>query len=101
MATIKDSASWASYQAYPSDKSMTYAEMEKQARLRIAFQKGARWQKQRIMEDAVRGTIDKDAFLVLSNGDALDFSPSLGKIAFDLQPGDKVRIIVMKEEEQI
>lgn len=101
MATIKDSANWASHQAYPSDKSMTYEQMELQARLRIAFQRGARWQKMRIMEEGVQGTMDKDAFLVLSNGDALDFSPSLDKIAFGLQPGDKVRIIVMKEEEQI
>ena len=53
------------------------------------------------MEEGVQGTMDKDAFLVLSNGDALDFSPSLDKIAFGLQPGDKVRIIIMKEEEQI
>ena len=99
MATMEDSANWASHQAYPSDKSMTYAEMENQARLRIAFQKGARWKERRIMEEGVQGTMDKDGFLVLSNGDALDFSPRLGKIAFDLQPGDKVRIIVMKEEE--
>lgn len=100
MATIRDSANWASHQAYPSDKSMTYEQMELQARLRLAFQKGARWRKMRIMEDAVEGKVNQDGFLELSNGEVIDICPTLKRCALGLHIGDKVRIIVMKEEEQ-
>lgn len=108
MATIKDSSSWASHQAYPSDKSMTYEQMELQARLRLAFQKGARWRKMRIMGDAVEGEICGRVYdhinVRFADGVCKYLEPkNISHIPADVSKyniGDKVRIIVMKEEEQ-
>ena len=95
MATIKDSANWASHQAYPSDMSMTWDKIELQTRLRIAFQKGARWQKSQIMKDAV------EAEVYWYDGPILNYAIDqlcevLDKMGIDV--GDKVRIIIVKED---
>lgn len=63
------------------------------------FITGAEWQKEQMIKDAVEGEVGKDGILTLSNGEAVDLSPSLDKIAFGLQPSQKVRIVVLKEEE--
>lgn len=56
--------------------------------------------KEQMLKDAVEGVVGKDGILTLSNGEAVDLCPSLDKIAFGLQPRQKVRIVVLKEEEE-
>lgn len=69
----------------------------------VLFQKGVaegrRLEREDMLKDAVEGEVGKDGILTLSNGEAVDLCPSLDKIAFGLQPRQKVRIVVLKEEE--
>ena len=55
--------------------------------------------KKDMMKDAVEGSVNQDGILELSNGEAIDVCPSLDKCALGLHIGDKVRIVVLKEEE--
>ena len=93
MATIKDSANWASHQAYPSDKSMTWDQMELQSQLRLAFQKGARWQKNQMLKDAVEGYVNyyEDSGGVLM---------AEAQVGCPYHNGDKVRIVIVKEDQK-
>lgn len=45
------------------------------------------------------GTVDEDSFLQLGNGEFIDLCPGLDKVALGLKPGDKVKLIVLKAEE--
>ena len=61
----------------------------------------AEWQKSQMLKDAVEGKVNQDGFLELSNGEVIDICPTLKRCALGLHIGDKVRIIVMKEEGHI
>ena len=64
------------------------------------YEQGKKDMKVQVLKEAVGGYVGKDGILTLSNGEAVDLSPSLDKIAFGLQPRQKVRIVVLKEEEE-
>lgn len=63
------------------------------------FIAGAEWQKEQMLKDAVKGKVNQDGFLELSNGEVIDICPTLKRCALGLHIGDKVRIIVLKDEE--
>ena len=64
-----------------------------------AFKAGARWQKEQMMKDAVECEVDKDYYIKFSDETWIDLDPSMQlKPAFGLNKGDKVKIIVLKEE---
>ena len=60
----------------------------------------AEWQKSQMLGDAVKGKVNQDGFLELSNGEVIDICPTLKRCALGLHIGDKVRIIVIKAEEE-
>ena len=60
----------------------------------------ADWQKSQMLEDAVEGKVNQDGFLELSNGEVIDICPTLKRCALGLHIGDKLRIVVLKEEEE-
>ena len=50
-----------------------------------------------IKAKAVDGKVNQDGILELSNGEAIDICPSLDKCALGLRPGDKVKLIIVKD----
>lgn len=70
----------------------------------LAYKEGHRdgmeEQKDQMMKDAVKGKVNQDGFLELSNGEVIDICPTLKRCALGLHIGDKVRIVVLKEEEE-
>ena len=44
------------------------------------------------------GTVDEDSFLQLTNGEFIDLCPGLDRVALGLKPGDKVKLIIVKEQ---
>ena len=63
--------------------------------IKDAFTAGAKWQKQQIMKDAVEGVIDIRKWPAKAQVEFYDRLPD-----FDVRTGDKVKIIIVKEEQQ-
>ena len=59
----------------------------------------ANWQKLQLMKDAMDGVVDEDYFIMIGNETWIDIDPSMqNKPAFGLKKGDKVKILILKED---
>lgn len=63
------------------------------------FKAGANWQKEQMMKDAKSGIGNYDNYIKFEDGTWIDLDPSEQlKPAFNVNEGDKVKVIVIKEE---
>lgn len=63
------------------------------------FKAGANWQKEQMMKDAKSGIGNYDNYIKFEDGTWIDLDPSTQlKPAFNVNEGDKVKVIVIKEE---
>lgn len=59
----------------------------------------AKWQKEQIIKNAKSGVINKDYFIRFDDGTWIDFDPTMQlKPAFDVKVGEKVKVIIIKEQ---
>ena len=69
----------------------------------LAYKEGHRdgmeEQKDQMMKEAVEGKVNQDGILELSNGEAIDVCPSLDKCALGLQLGEKVKLVIVKDND--
>lgn len=82
----------ASEKEYPCDKSwMTDSMLDMNAHCQVAFWKGAKWDREQMMKEAVEGLI----CATITGTNAISFLSPLPK---ELMAGDKFRIIIVKED---
>ena len=64
------------------------------------FKAGAKWDRAKMMERAVEGVVQDDGqFINFGDGRYIDLDPTMeNKPVFELTDGDKVKVIVIKEE---
>lgn len=60
---------------------------------------GKKAMEEQMLKDAVEGTVNQDGILELSNGEAIDVCPSLDKCALGLQLCEKVKLIIVKDND--
>lgn len=71
-----------------------------QGALIMMFDAGAKWDRAKMMENAVEGVVQDDGqFINFGDGRYIDLDPTMGlKPVFELTDGDKVKVIVISEE---
>ena len=86
----------ASEKEYPCNKSwMTDSMLDMNAHCQVAFWKGAKWEKEQMINEAVEGTVDFEYFgykVIRPNLVQLD------TLLESMNHGDKVHIIIVKED---
>lgn len=83
----------ASEKEYPCDKSwMTDSMLDMNAHCQVAFWKGAKWQKEQMMKNAIKGEV------IIYDGLWQIHTPDLDTVLRKLDEGDKVKVIIVKED---
>lgn len=88
------------YAGIPEDSphDLTYCVQDKKAKY-AAVLFGANWLMQKMMKGAKSGIGNYDNYINLEDGTWIDLDPSMQKKpAFNVSEGDKVKVIVIKEE---
>ena len=68
-------------------------------KVKDSFIAGANWQKEQMMKDAKSGIGNYDNYIKFEDGTWIDLDPSEQlKPAFNVNEGDKVKVLILKEE---
>ena len=86
---------------FPETDNGLNIEMRKELRTIVgeAAKMGAQWKKKQIMKDAKSGIGNNDNYIQFKDGTWIDLDPSmLLKPAFNVKEGEKVKVIIIKDE---
>ena len=67
--------------------------------LTIAVKEGAKWQKEKMMANAIGGTVQEDYQIIMDDGTYIDLDPSMSlKPSLAVKEGERIKVIVIKED---